>query len=326
MKSCSQRTSSVTHSNMRSSLKFKVQSSKSRHQPSTLNLEPATSSYLLDGCENGGRVVGDAEGDAGARAELGQALDAGGVEAQPSGLDLKPEAELAQRLGAQRRGAAARVGAAVDLGGDVDRLVDAEDAAQPVEQHVVLREEPRRRGVDADAEVAESVQTAVAPKLLADEDDAEGVGLVDADAARLVRVRQLDAELKAQRGPAPRLVAQLDLGRQTKVARVVGRVGSGRDLKRNRARGARVDAEEVLRHALDRELDVGREPDVDADDADARQIARQPGRRELRILHKVDSDLYAQRAGLEHIHVFGQERPLLRVRRRRERERERQRE
>ena len=119
--------------------------------------------------------------------------------------------------------------------GDVDGLVDAEDAAEAVEQHVVLREETRRRGVDAEAEVAEGVQPPVAPELFADEDDAEGVRLVDADAARLVRVRQLDPELEAERRPAPRLVAQLDLGREAEVAGVVRRVGARRDVERDGA-------------------------------------------------------------------------------------------
>src|SRR5215218_3119444 len=124
---------------------------------------PNTTHYLLNRGEDRWRVVGDAEGDAGARAELGQPLDAGGVEAQARGLDLEAEAELAERLGAERRRAAARVGAPVDLGREVDGLVDPIDAAQPVEQHVVLRKEPRRRGVDAEAEVAERVQTTLAP-------------------------------------------------------------------------------------------------------------------------------------------------------------------
>src|ERR1044072_4957954 len=165
MKSCSHLTSSANQSNMSSSLKFKVQSSKSRPAPATLNFEPVTLNHLFDGCENGGRVVGNAEGDAGAGAKLSEPLDAGGVEAQARGFDLKPETELAERLGAERSGAAARVGAPVDLGREVDGFVDAEDAAQSVEQHVVLREEARRRGVDAKPEVAERVQTTIAPEL-----------------------------------------------------------------------------------------------------------------------------------------------------------------
>src|ERR1044072_9918011 len=60
---------------------------------------PFTIDYLLYRSEGRGRVVGDAEGDAGARAELGEALDACGVEAQAGGPDLKAEAELALRLG-----------------------------------------------------------------------------------------------------------------------------------------------------------------------------------------------------------------------------------
>src|SRR3712207_7788251 len=55
----------------------------------------------------------------------------------------------------------------------------------------------------------------------------------------------------------------------------------------------------LFRSALDRELDVGREADVDADDADARQVARQPRRGELRVLHEVDADLYAERTRLQ---------------------------
>src|SRR3712207_3168021 len=76
----------------------------------------------------------------------------------------------------------------------------------------------------------------------------------------------------------------------------------------------------LFRSALDRELDVGREADVDADDADARQVAGQPRDGELRVLHEVDADLYAERARLQNVHVLGEERALLRARRRREHE------
>ena len=118
---------------------------------------------------------------------------------------------------------------------------------------------------------------------------------LSADAARLVRVRQLDAELEAERRAAPRLVAQLDLGREAEVARVVRRVCARRMSSGIGARAARVDAQEVLRDAFDRELDVGREADVDADDADARQVARQPRDGELRVLHEIDPGLDAER-------------------------------
>src|ERR1044072_1010494 len=129
---------------------------------------PFTIDYLLYRSEDRGRVVGDAEGDAGARAELGEALDACGVEAQAGGPDLKAEAELALRLGAERCRAAARVGAPVNLRGDVDLLVDAEDSGRAVEQHVVLREELRGRCVDSYAEIGEGVEAAVLAEALAD--------------------------------------------------------------------------------------------------------------------------------------------------------------
>src|SRR3989440_189237 len=263
------------------SSKFKVQSSKfkavgveERLPASTLSLELGT--LLLDGREDCGRVVCDAEGDACARAEACETFDAGGVEAKARGLDLHAESELAERLGAERRGLAARVGATVDLCGDVDRLVDAEYAGQPVEKHVVLREELRRRGVDSDAEVAEGVHAPGVAELLAEQYRAVGVRLVHADAARLVRVRKLDAEAEAEGGAAARLVAKLDLGREAEVARVVRRGRARRDLQGEGRCPARVDAQEILRHALDRELHVRRQPHVHAYDADTRQVARQP--------------------------------------------------
>ena len=80
------------------------------------------------------------------------------------------------------------------------------------------------------------------------------------------------------------------------------------------APGVRVDAQEVLRDALDLEFDVGRQADVDTDDADARQIAGQPRRRELRLLQEVYPGLDAQRAGRQHVHVLGDERALLSAR------------
>jgi hypothetical protein len=108
MKSCSQWTSSASQWNIDSEFKgrkFKVPSCKFKVKNLPLNFELATWNLqleLLDWREDRWRVVGDAEGDAGARAELREALYARGVEAQAGRLDLKTEAELAERFGAER--------------------------------------------------------------------------------------------------------------------------------------------------------------------------------------------------------------------------------
>lgn len=115
----------------------------------------------------------------------------------------------------------------------------------------------------------------------------------------------------------PRLVANLYFRGEREVARVVRRVAAGREgIRDGRVRVDGVDAEEVLRHAFDLEFDVRRQTDVDADDADARQVAGQPRRGKLRPLQEINPRLDAKRAGREHVHVFGDERALLRAGRR----------
>jgi hypothetical protein len=44
--------------------------------------------------------------------------------------------------------------------------------------------------------------------------------------------------------------------------------------RNRRGHGLRVDAQDVLGHTVNLKLDVRREPDVDADNAETRQIAR----------------------------------------------------
>ena len=61
-------------------------------------------------------------------------------------------------------------------------------------------------------------------------------------------------------------------------------------------------------------------------DADARQVAGQTRRGELRVLHEVNAGLDSERARLKNVHVLCDERALLRARGAREREREGQRE
>jgi hypothetical protein len=54
---------------------------------------------------------------------------------------------------------------------------------------------------------------------------------------------------------------------------------------------------------------------VDGDDADARQVARQPRGRELRVLQEINPRLDPHRARRDDVHVLRDERPLLRARR-----------
>ena len=65
---------------------------------------------LLGRREDGRRVVGDAEGEAGARAEVVEAGDAGEVEAQARGAHLQTQARFRERLGSERRAARAPLG------------------------------------------------------------------------------------------------------------------------------------------------------------------------------------------------------------------------
>ena len=72
------------------------------------------------------------------------------------------------------------------LAREIDLFVDPEDSAQAVEQHVVLREVFRRSGKYPQPNIAEHVETTVLTKLLADQDRAERIRLVDTNPARFV--------------------------------------------------------------------------------------------------------------------------------------------
>ena len=78
-------------------------------------------------------------------------------------------------------------------------------------------------------------------ELLADENRAVCVRVVEADAARLIRVRKLDAEAEAERRRDARFVAQLHLHPQRYVANVVGIGGVRAELQIERRRAASFD-------------------------------------------------------------------------------------
>src|SRR5215216_3802145 len=109
-----------------------------------------------------------------------------------------------------------------------------------------------------------------------------------------------------------RFVAQFELGGDGEVTRIVGRVSAGYEIERDCRRAAGVDADVVLSHAFDLELDVWSHPEAYADHADARQVASDSRDGVLRALHEIDACLDADRAGRDDVDVFREQWPLLR--------------
>jgi hypothetical protein len=269
---------------------------------------------LVCGFKDARRLIGDAERDAGARAEFRQADDRRRVEAQARGPDLRADAELADAFGAQRGGAASRIQTPVDLTDDIDPFVDLENSRQTVEQKIVLRKSFERRGHDPESQIAENIDarrfSRHPAEAFLEQDLAEDIDLVRADAFRLIGVRHLKTEFQSDRRQIARFVAQLDLRGDDKIVEIVGRVAVKTQGDRRR-RDLRIDRQIILQCAFDLELDVARKAGPDADVADARQIAFQARERKFDVLQKIDAGRDLDRALRRNIDVFREQRALL---------------
>ena len=96
--------------------------------------------FLLRWLEDRRSIVSNADGDAGARTLIGQTLDACEIKTQSRRANLHAQTRLALRFSAERAAARPRVRAAIHFTGDVELLVDADDACEAVRHDVVLRE------------------------------------------------------------------------------------------------------------------------------------------------------------------------------------------
>src|SRR5687767_3440516 len=153
---------------------------------------------LFRGSKNGGSVVSDANRHASVMSEARQPFDAGKIKTQTRSANLHSQAGFCLGLGSQRTIPRSCIRPAVNFAGDAELLVDTKDARGAVSDYIVLRKQLSRRCQNCNAKVTESVQSSVTAKLFANQDGTESVGLVDADPASLVGVRELDAETKAQ--------------------------------------------------------------------------------------------------------------------------------
>ena len=261
--------------------------------------------------ENGRCVVSDSDSESGIWTEVSEAFDTRKIEAQPGSPDLHTKSSFCLRLGAEWTIARSRVRTPVDFACQTKLFVDAKDSRDSVCDHVVLRKQFGGRRENRDSEIAESIESAVATKFLADQNRAERVRLIESDTRSLARVWKLHAETKSQRRTTTRFVSQFELGCQCEIARVVSRVGSGQKIERNCGRAARIDTHVILGHAFDLKLDIRSHSETDADNADARQIPSNARNRKPRTLHEIDARLDADRARRDDVDVFGYQWPLL---------------
>ena len=153
---------------------------------------------LFNWSENGRRVVRNSDRKAGVRTEVGETFDACEIETQTRCSDLHAESHFCLRLCSKWTITRSRVRASVNFARNAELFVDAEDAGEPVSQHVVLCEELGRRSENRDTEIAERIQASITTKLLAHQDLPERVCLIETDAARFVRVWKFHAKTKSE--------------------------------------------------------------------------------------------------------------------------------
>lgn len=125
---------------------------------------------LLGGCKYGWGVVGNSDRDTGVVSEICEALNAREVKAQAGCANLHSQAGFGLRLRSERAVARARVGPAINFAGNAKLFIDAEDSREAVSDDVVLCEEGCGRCKNGETEIAKCIKTAVATKLLSNQD------------------------------------------------------------------------------------------------------------------------------------------------------------
>lgn len=149
-------------------------------------------------------LIRHAKCQAGAFAAFMQAGDSGDIPQQTARLDACAEAASAIRF-SSARGVLACAVAAIHFAHEGHAVVVVIDRRQAVKQHIVLGELINRRGQNAKAEIAVNIEFLA--KMFARQCSRKEVGLIDADAARLVGVGHLCAKAEAERGCAFAFVA-----------------------------------------------------------------------------------------------------------------------
>src|SRR4030095_8078909 len=137
---------------------------------------------------------------------------AGEVKAQTGGANLHAEPRFRLRFSSEWSVSRSRICAAINLTGDAELFVYAEDACRTISQHIILGEQFSWRSQDCDAQVAECIKATIMTKLLADQYRTLRVSLIKTDATRLIRIWQSHTDTETYRRTTSGLAAQFDLG------------------------------------------------------------------------------------------------------------------
>ena len=159
--------------------------------------------------------------------EASQSFDAGEIKAQSRRAHLHSQACFRLRLGSQWAIARSGVRATINFTGDTELPVYAKDSRRSIGQHIVLRKQLGRRSQDRNSDIPESVESSVAAKLFSHQYRAIGICLVQSDSARLIGIRQADADAETKRWSAPRFISEFELGPEDEVAGVVAELAPG---------------------------------------------------------------------------------------------------
>src|SRR5678815_1064304 len=169
---------------------------------------------LFYGCEKSG-LVSNADRKASPRAVTIKTLLAGNIPGQTSSTDARAETRRSVRFRPQRR-CVARAVTALRFTHKRQQVIDPIASGNTVEYNVVLRIRIVRRCQNAETEIAEEIEAA---EVLPRDSGRKEIHLVDADAALLIRVRELDSKTKRNRWHAPRFISQSDLRGHEEIAR-----------------------------------------------------------------------------------------------------------
>ena len=115
-------------------------------------------------------------------------------------------------------------------------------------------------------------------------------------------------------GPRRVSFRSLNLAERVKSPVSLVEFAPGASSERNCRHATRIDAEVILGHAFNLKLDVRSHSEIDADNADARQVASDARDGVLRALHEIDAGFDADRARWNDVDVFSDQRSLLRAR------------
>src|SRR6266545_4915376 len=146
--------------------------------------------------EDGWCVVGNANREAAVVSEAGEPFDAGEIKAKSGSPNLHSEACFGLRFSPERTIAGSGIGAPINLAGDTELLIQAEDPRRAVREYIVLGKQLRGRSQNCNSNIPEGVQPTVVSKLLANQYRSIGIRLIQSDSPGLVGVRQSHAHAK----------------------------------------------------------------------------------------------------------------------------------